>query len=53
MAAPLLKEDKAKSWTIKATGSVGFNRIKIKELIKEDLGIEISHPQRQSLKEIF
>lgn len=51
MAAPLLKEDKAKIMDyLRQLDLSDLTGIKIKELIKEDLGIEISQPTASKLK---
>ena len=51
MAAPLPKEDKVKIWDyLKQQDLSDLTGVKIKELIKEDLGIDISQPTASKLK---
>ncbi len=51
MAAPLPKEDKAKIWDyLRQQDLSDLTGVKIKELVKEDLGIDISQPTASKLK---
>jgi len=51
MAAPLPKEDKAKIWDyLRQQDLSDLTGVKIKELVKEDLGIDISQITTHSVE---